>query len=163
MVLDLGHSVIYIIGKMKKLFLTLCLPVIFNISLMGQEKSARDIPKDILDCLVEMGKDTIPTLNVCESKFLNFCFQKEKGTFDFCGKKMAFFKGNIGTIKSTKKEYFDVEKELIHKGFYPSPGGQLIILNEDEAKKTGYDVVFIVYNKRYITNKEVVKRLKSQR
>jgi hypothetical protein len=126
---------------------------------MGQEKSAKNIPKDILDCLTEVGKDTVSTLNVCESKYLNFCFQKEKGTFNFCGKKMAFFKGNIGTIKSTKKEYFAVEKQLIQDGFYPSPGGQLIIFNEDEAKKTGYDVVFIVYNKRYLTKKEVIKRL----
>jgi hypothetical protein len=130
---------------------------------MGQEKSAKDIPQDILDCLVEMGKDTIPALNVCESKFLNFCFQREKGTFDFCGKKMAFFKGNTGTIKSTKKEYFATEKRLINKGFYPFPGGQIIIFNEDEVKQTGYDVAFIVYNKRYLTNKEVVKRLKNNK
>lgn len=134
----------------------------FNISLMGQEKSAKDIPKEILDCLVDMGKDTISTLNVCESKFLNLCFQKERGTFDFHGKKMAFFKGNIGTIKSTKKEYFDTEKRLIHKGFYPSPGGQLIIFDKNDVKKTGYDAVFIVYNKRYIAKKEIVKRLQKQ-
>jgi hypothetical protein len=144
---------------MKQLFLALCLSVIFNISLMGQEKSLKEIPQDILDCLVNMGNDSIPTLNVCESKYLNFCFQKEKGTFDFCGKKMAFFKGNTGTIKSTKKEYFATEKRLIHQGFYPSPGGQIIIFNENEVKETGYDVVFIVYNKRYLTKKEVVKRL----
>jgi hypothetical protein len=40
---------------MKQLFLTLCLSLIFNISLMGQEKSAKDIPQDILGCLIEMG------------------------------------------------------------------------------------------------------------
>jgi hypothetical protein len=130
---------------------------------MGQEKSAKDIPQDVLDCLVEMGKDTIPILNICESKYLNFCFQKEKDTFDFYGKKMAFFKGNIGTIKSTKKEYFDVEKQLIYSGRFPSPRGQLIIFNEDEAKKVGYDVVFIVYNKKYITKEEIIKRLKNDK
>jgi hypothetical protein len=135
------------------------MPVIFNSFLMGQEKSAENIPKDILDCLTEVGKDTASTLNISESKFLNFCFQKEKGTFDFCEKKMAFFKGNIGTIKSTKKEYFDVEKQLIQDGFYPSPRGQIIIFDENESKKTGYDVVFIVYNKKYLTKKEVIKRL----
>jgi hypothetical protein len=53
---------------MRQLFLILCLPVIFNISLMGQEKSAEDIQKDILDCLVEMGKDTIPALFVVACK-----------------------------------------------------------------------------------------------
>jgi hypothetical protein len=129
---------------------------------MGQEKIVENIPKDILDCLVEMGTDTLSTLNICESKFLNFCFQKEKDTFDFYGKKMAFFKGNTGTIKSTKKEYFDVEKQLIYSGRFPSPRGQLIIFNEDEAKKVGYDVVFIVYNKKYITKEDIIKRLKEK-
>lgn len=146
---------------MKQLFFTLCLPVIFNISLMGQEKSAEDIQKDILDCLVEMGKDTILALNVCESKYLNFNYQKDKGTFDFCGKKVAFFKGNAGTIKSTKKEYFDRLKQFVHQdGLLPSSSGQLIIFNEDEVKKTGYDAVIISLSKKYLTNKEVVKRLK---
>ncbi|MDR1714483.1 MAG: hypothetical protein LBS20_01410 [Prevotella sp.] len=147
---------------MRHLLLTLCLPVFFNISIMGQEKIVENIPKDILDCLVEMGTDTLSTLNICESKFLNFCFQKEKDTFDFYGKKMAFFKGNTGTIKSTKKEYFDVEKQLIYSGRFPSPRGQLIIFNEDEAKKVGYDVVFIVYNKKYITKEDIIKRLKEK-
>jgi hypothetical protein len=148
---------------MKQLFLILCMPVIFNLSVMGQQKSTEDIPKDILDCLTEMGKDTLSILNFCESKFLNFCFQKEKGTFDFYGKRMAFFKGNIGTVKSTKKEYFATEKRLIYRGFYPLPGGQLFIFNEDEAKKTGYDVVFIVYNKRNLTTKDVFKLLKKEK
>jgi hypothetical protein len=130
---------------------------------MGQEKSAKEMPQEILDCIVEMGKDTTSTLNACESKFLNFCFQKERGTFDFSGKKMAFFKGNIGTLKSNKQEYFATEKRLIDKGFYPSPGGQLIILNEDESKQVGYDVVFIVYNKRYLTKKDVIKQLKKKK
>jgi hypothetical protein len=130
---------------------------------MGQEKSAKDIPQDIVDCLEEMGNDTTSAINVCESKFLNLCFQKERGTFDFFGKKMAFFKGNIGTIKSNKQEYFATKKRLIDMGFYPSPGGQLIIFNEDEAKETGYDVVFIVYNKRYLTKKDVIKQLKKKK
>jgi len=150
---------------MKQLFLTLCLPVIFNISLMGQEKSAEDIQKDILDCLVEMGKDTISTLNVCESKYLNFNFQTDKGTFDFCSKKIAFFKGNTGTIKSTKKEYFDGLKQFVHqKGFLPSSSsGQLIVFDENEVKKTGYDAVIISSSKKYITNNEIVKRLNKKR
>ena len=105
---------------MKQLFLILCMSVIFNGFLMGQEKLAENIPKDILDCLTEMGKDTVSTLNVCESKYLNYRFQKDKGTFDFCSKKVAFFKGNAGTIQSTKKDFFDKEKYFIDiKGFLP--------------------------------------------
>ncbi len=145
---------------MKQLFLTMSLSIIFNICLMGQEKT-ENIPKDILNCLIEMGKDTIPVLNVCESKYLNFNYQKNKNTFDFCVKRVAFLKGNTGTIKSTKKEYFDRLKYFVYqKGFLPSDSSQLIIFNEDEVKKTGYDAVIISQSKKYLTNKEVFKRLK---
>ena len=68
--------------------------MIFNISLMGQDKSEQDRQKDILDCLVKMGEDTMVTLNICESKYLNFNYQTIKSTFDFHGKRVAFFKGN---------------------------------------------------------------------
>ena len=57
---------------MKHLLLILFLPMIFNISLMGQDKSEQDRQKDILDCLVKMGEDTMVTLNICESKHLIF-------------------------------------------------------------------------------------------
>jgi hypothetical protein len=149
---------------MEKIFPTLCLSVIFNISLMGQEKSAKDIPQEIIDCLVEMGKDTIPILNICESKFLNFCFQKERSIFDFCGKKIAFFTGNTGTIKSTKKDFFDEEKYFICQNrFLPSGSNQLIIFNEDETKQVGYNAVIVSSSKKYITNEEIIRRLKNQR
>ncbi len=145
---------------MKQLFLTLCLPIIFNSFLMGQEKSTENIPKDILDCLTEVGKDTVSTLNVCESKYLNYLFQKDKGTFDFCSKKVAFFKGNTGTIKSTKKDFFDKEKYFIDiKGFLPLGSGQLIIFNENEAKQVGYEAVIISSSKKLLSTKEVIKRL----
>ena len=105
---------------MKHLLLILFLPMIFNISLMGQDKSEQDRQKDILDCLVKMGEDTMVTLNICESKYLNFNYQTIKSTFDFHGKRVAFFKGNAGTIKSTKKEYFDRIKYFVNqKGTCP--------------------------------------------
>jgi hypothetical protein len=145
---------------MKQIFIILGV-VLFNMPLMGQEKTTKDMPKDILDCLPEMGKDVTSTLNVCESKFLNFCFQKDRGDFNFCGKKMAFLEGNIGTIASTKAKYFATEKRLIHEDIYPIPRGQLIVFNKAEAKETGYDAVFISYNKKgNITSSKAVKRLK---
>ncbi|MDR0763623.1 MAG: hypothetical protein LBF01_03915 [Bacteroidales bacterium] len=129
---------------------------------MGQEKLIENIPQDILNCLIEMGKDTVSTLNVCESKYLNVLFQKDKDAFDFYEKKTAFFKGNTGTIKSTKKEFFDKEKYFIHqKGFLPPSGScQLITFNKDEEKQVGYDAVIISLSKKYITKKEIIKRLK---
>ena len=113
MVKDIFLSIKSIKG-MKQLALIFCMLFIFNSCLMGQEQLTENIPKDISDCLTKVGKDTLSTLNLCESKYLNCRFQKNKGTFDFCGKKVAFFKGNTGMIQSTKKDFFDKEKDFIN-------------------------------------------------
>ena len=67
---------------MKHLLLILFLPMIFNISLMGQDKSEQDRQKDILDCLN---------------------YQTIKSTFDFHGKRVAFLKAMQGRSKAQKK------------------------------------------------------------
>ena len=145
---------------MKQLFLILCMSLIFNNCLMGQEKLMENISKDILDCLTEVGKNAVSTLNVCESKYLNCRFQKDKGTFDFCSKKIAFLKGNAGTIKSTKKDFFDKEKSFIEiKGFLPMGSDQLIIFNNEEVRQVGYDAVIVSSSKRLLSAKDVIKRL----
>lgn len=147
---------------MKQLFLILCMSLIFSNCLIGQDKLKKNISKDILDCLTEVGKDAASTLNACESKYLNCRFQKDKNTF-FCSKKVAFFKGNAGTIKSTKKDFFDKEKSFIEiKGFFSTGSAQLIIFNDDEVKQVGYDAVIVSSSKRLLTKEEVVKRLKKK-
>ncbi len=143
---------------MKQLFLALSMYFIFSSFVMGQEENT---PKDILDCITEVGKDTVRTLNSCESKYLNYEFQKDKGTFDFCCKKVAFFKGNVGTIQRTKKDFFDDEKYILDvKGFLPLSSDQLLIFNEDEAKQVGYNAVIISSSKKLLSKKEVINRLK---
>lgn len=130
--------------------------------LLGQEKSLENIPNDILECIDKTGDNNSPILNECECKYLNFYFQKYKGAFDFCGKKIYFLKGNIGTIKSDKIEYFENIKLIISKGMLPSLGmQQLIIFDKCEAKDIGYDVVVVLGSKKYLTKKDVIKRLKT--
>ena len=149
---------------MKHLLLILFLPMIFNISLMGQDKSEQDRQKDILDCLVKMGADPMVTLNICESKYLNFNYQTIKSTFDFHGKRVAFFKGNAGTIKSTKKEYFDRIKYFVNqKGYLPLCTDQLVIFNEDQVAKTGYDAAIVYQSKRLVPINEVVRKLRKSK
>ncbi|MDL2323359.1 hypothetical protein LJC52_05155 [Bacteroidales bacterium OttesenSCG-928-A17] len=144
---------------MRYLFITLCTSMFFALALSEYE----NVPKTFLECLEEMGRDTISTLNDFESKYFNFYFQKDKETFDFHKKKIAFLKGNTGTKKSTKKEYFDRLKQFINKkGTFPEPGSeQLIILDEKEIEEFGYDAVIISLSKKHITNKEIIKRLKN--
>ena len=63
---------------MKQLALILCMLFIFNSYLIGQEQLTENMPEDISDCLTKVGKDTLSTLNLCESKYLNCRFQKKQ-------------------------------------------------------------------------------------
>lgn len=68
----------------------------------------------------------------------------------------------IGTNKSDKIEYFENIKLIISKGMLPSLGmQQLIIFDKCEAKDIGYDVVVVLGSKKYLTKKDVIKRLKT--
>lgn len=109
------------------------------------------------------GKDTLPMLNECESKYLNFCFQSVKDSFDFSGKKIAFLYGNTGTILTTKKYFFRYTFELFEIFGRKRYNCQLVIFNEEEARKIGYNAAIITSSKKNLTKKEVIKRLKKRR
>ena len=91
---------------MKRLFLVLSLMVALNYSTLGQEESQEKTPDEIVACLSETGNDTLSVLNECEGKCLNYAFQDRRGTFDFIGKRVAFFYGSLGTIRTTKESTF---------------------------------------------------------
>ena len=86
MVKDIFLSIKSIKG-MKQLALILCMLFIFSSYLIGQEQLTESMPKDISDCLTKVGKDTLSTLNLCESKYLNCRFQKKKVHLIFAVKK----------------------------------------------------------------------------
>jgi hypothetical protein len=114
--------------------------------------------------LEKAGINNEPILNECESKCLNYLFQKERGLFDFSGKKAAFFRGSGGRIRTTKEWFFNQKKMAVR--FYgeistESPAVQLVFFSEEEAKKIGYDVVIFLDCKRYIKKKDAIARLKN--
>lgn len=128
---------------------------------MGQENNTHILTNNILECIEEIGKDSIPTLNVCESFIMNYMYYYDKDTFDFGGKRVAFLKGNMGTLRSNKKEYFDRLKQYVQsKGILPTCPDQLIILDKNEVKLLGYDAVIVSLSKKYLTSKDVIKRLR---
>lgn len=131
--------------------------------MMGQDSNTFKIQSDMLECLGELGQDTISILNTCEGNYMNVIYQNVKGTFDFCDKRVVFYKGNVGTLISNKKEYFDKLKHCVQQnGWLPTNPDQLIIFNEDEVKAIGYDAAIVSSSKKFITNKDVVKRLKKK-
>lgn len=108
-------------------------------------------PDDIVNCLGEVGKDDTPVMNECESKILNYKYQNTKGTFDFYGKKVAFFSGSLGKFRISKKRYFENLIESFYllgyirqeRAYTP-----LVFFSEDEAKQIGYDVVVFTSSKK---------------
>lgn len=145
---------------MKNIILILFGSFFFTSILQGQEKSMEDIPKSIIQCLDKTGQDSTAGVNICESAFLNYFFEKQRGLFSFKDKDVSFFTGNMGTVKSNKKEYFESVKQAYGMGLFPSLAtSQLLIFDEVERKNIGYDAVIITGSKKNITKKHFFKYL----
>lgn len=145
---------------MKNIILILFGSFFFTSILHGQEKSMEDIPKNIIQCLDKTGQDSTAGLNICESAFLNYFFEKQRGSFSFEGKNVLFLTGNYGAIKSTKNTFFSDIKQGINIGSMPSHAmRQLLFFDESERKNTGYDAAIITGSKKYLTKKDVIKSI----
>lgn len=132
----------------------------FTSILHGQEKSMEDIPKNIIQCLDKTGPDSSAGLNTCEYTFLNYFFEKQRGSFSFEGKTILFLMGNYGANKSTKTTFFSEIKQGIDIGSMPSHTmRQLLLLNKPDRKNTGYDAAIITGSKKYLTRKDVIKSI----
>ena len=148
-----------------KQFLSFFLSIIvYTCCTMAQTSLPYKTPDDIVSCLIEVGKDTLPTLNECESRCLNYEFQNRKGAFDFTGKKAVFFRGNWGQILVSKKWYFDHLKSsyniLGYIEYEHIDTIWLYIFSEEEAKQVGYDVaIFSGCKKAPLSKKEIISRL----
>ena len=148
--------------KMKKFFLILCSTFGLNCCLMAQIVSLENTPNDIMDCLAYVGKDTLTTLNECESKCLNYKFQKRRGTFDFSGKKVVFFTGSTGQSRTSKDWYFDQLRRHVNIYGYISLENadvQLVFFSQEEKEQTGCDVAIFIASKMPISKKNAIKRL----
>ena len=156
---------------MKRYLFLFSLTVMLSHVVMGQNCPPKELFNVFNSCDSELGKDTSRVLNECESKYLNLAYQNERGTFDFTGKKVAFFAGKNGAGQITKTQYFSTIKHWIKKNDTCNqeleitsilPLVRLFVFDKKEAPKVGFDaVVFCGYLKRGIpTKKDVIRRLK---
>ena len=149
---------------MKTIILILFGSFFFTSILHGQVKSMEDIPKNIIQCLDKTGDDSSAVLNICESTFLNYFFEKQRGSFSFEGKNVLFLTGNYGAIKSTKNTFFSDIKKGLKIGSIPNNSmRQILIFNDSERKSTGYDVAIITGSKKFLTNKDAIKSIEKSR
>ena len=141
---------------MRRFFIYVFLFVLSGGGLFGQTGTAMLIPSDILACLNNSGKNNDPTLTTDESQYLNFVFKDKRNGFDFVGKRIAFFSGNIGSVYMTKMTFFEKEKHspsAISSDF-------LNVFTGEEAYITGYDAAIIrCTSKKRLRNKEIIRNL----
>ena len=90
----------------KRFLLTFSLIAMLNLIAIGQDCPPKELIDVFNNCYPELGNDTSCVLNEFESDFLNLLYQNERGTFNFTGKRVAFFAGINGAGKITKEQYF---------------------------------------------------------
>jgi hypothetical protein len=124
-----------------------------------------NIPQNILSNIDEMGMEDGLLLSELEGKYLNVISGISERKFSFCGKKVAFYTGNVGSIKSDKKKYFTGEKTRLKVADYDCSiyfGVLYIFDTVQKEESSGYDAAIVYGSKKLNSIKEVVKRLKGK-
>ena len=125
-----------------------------------------NIPQCILSEVEKMGVDENSTLTELEGKYFNAISQISRTEFDLSGKKVAFFIGNIGSVKSNKKKYFIGERERL-KAANDSCSyyfGTLYVFDITQKEESGgYDAAIVGLSKKMNSIQDVVKRMKCLR
>lgn len=107
-------------------------------------------------CTSQTEKILSETLTTNEYEFLNANLNTEIYTYDFTNKKVAFFSSPGGKVLRSKIDFFRIENgKTIGAEYF-----DIVIFNEKQKMKHGYDVAVIYENKNNkpkISNK--LKRL----
>ncbi|WP_368123114.1 hypothetical protein [Bacteroides thetaiotaomicron] len=154
---------------MKK-YIIFCLLSIISFNMLAQVYHMRNkyenIPQDILSNIDKMGMDDSSFLTELEGKYLNTVAGISEKDFNFSKSKVAFFRGNIGSIRSSKKEYFRVERECLKvctDSILLYFGTLYIFDAKQKVESGGYDAAIVDRSKKLLSTKEVVRQLKKKR
>ncbi|MDR2913473.1 MAG: hypothetical protein LBV74_01325 [Tannerella sp.] len=103
-------------------------------------------------------------LNETEGAYLNKIFETTRKDFDFTNKKIRFFTGSSGGIRSSKEHYFDMQEKHATNADSPCDNGTLYIFDAaQKAESGGYDAAIVYWSKFLLPIEKVVERLKEQR
>jgi hypothetical protein len=125
-----------------------------------QVRAFANIPKEILENIDKMGIDDNLLLNKYESDYFNVKFQNGRKDFNFTEKKIGFLAGGDGSILSSKRIYFDNEKNNFSRGYDPNYGTLYIFDNNQKEELGGSDAVIVYQSGMIISIKDVMKILK---
>lgn len=155
---------------MKK-YIIFCIFSIFSFNMLAQvyhmENKYENIPKNILSDIDKTGMDDSLFLTELEGKYCNAIAGISEKDFNFSKSKVAFFKGNIGSIRIDKKIYFRESRESFTKEIADSTllyFGTLYIFNAAQKRESGgYDATIVSGSKKLLSTKKVIKQLKEKR
>lgn len=147
-----------------------CLFTIISLNMFSQvyhlKNKYDNIPREILSNIDKMGIDDSLYLTELEGKFLNAIAGISEKDFNFSKSKVAFFEGNVGSLRSDKKDYFAMLREWLNARtdstiYY---FGALYLFNNAQKKESGgYDAAIVSGSKKLLSIKEVLKQLKKKR
>ena len=144
-------------------YILFCFWLIMSTSMIAQvyvvTKSFDYIPKEILNDIDKMGVDGYLSLTDLEGKYINAIFQVE-ADINLSGKKVCFLTGNIGTNKSDKKTYFMIERRRVHSNSSPHYSVVYALNATQKERSGGYDGAIVYGSKKFLSVKEVIKRLR---
>lgn len=128
-----------------------------------QQKNFKNIPDSVLNKIDKMGTDGLLFLNEPEGQYFNALYQISGKGVDLSYKKVAFLTGSLGKTESNKANYFIVERDRLKCAYFPSIGTLYIFNAQQKAESGGYDAAIVYWNKKSLTIKEVIKRLKRKK
>jgi hypothetical protein len=177
---------------MRTFLLLVCLLAITGIGVFSQKHATRealpnplvfypqkwlpDLPEEILEKKVEMGRDTTPILTEWEGRFFNAIYGFSDKNIDLRGKKVGFLKGSSGTVKSNKERFFasifplsscdsSADSGLrseVERRFRPQIVCYLLSPNQ-AGNIDRYDAAIVIECKQDLTVRQVIKRLNKNR
>jgi hypothetical protein len=100
-------------------------------------------------------------LTKIESDYLNNYLKENRKDFDFTDKKIIIVTGNSGQQIASKKQYFNDIKSWLENG--DKIPTTLIIFNEEEKFKSGYDGILTLWVKIFTekAKRKIIKKMKA--
>ena len=100
-------------------------------------------------------------LNKEEADELNNIFAAYRNDFDLTNKRVIFFTGSSGKLRSSKEHYFRMQKKYDNTSYYNRDNGYLYIFDEDQKEAIGgYDAAIVFWTKVQLPTEEVMDRIK---
>ncbi|MEM6345536.1 MAG: hypothetical protein AAF927_16710 [Bacteroidota bacterium] len=100
------------------------------------------------------GLDSSYALNADEAAYFNEILSKERGDFDFFGKKIAFATGNSGHIPSNKYQYFAQDGRLRYQNGQNVVNQLIILTAAEKAELAGIDAIVVSWSKVNIQGRQ---------